>query len=138
PILSGDRTKAVTPCPHASARSTSCLPIPPVAPRMSNRISLSPERTPCMDHPSNLVGRGRNPFGWALHQENKRNHHQSGQAQEPEIVEVRDHVRLPENDSVQLPVRLMLRGYGATRREALAHALHRVVELAAVRRGVSG
>ena len=32
----------------------------------------------------------------------------------------------------------MLRGNGATRREALAHALHSVVELAAVCRGVSG
>ena len=32
----------------------------------------------------------------------------------------------------------MLSGYGATRREALAHALHCVVELAAIRRGVGG
>jgi hypothetical protein len=86
----------------------------------------------------NLVSRGRRSLWWPLHQENKRNHHQSGQAQEPEIVEVCDHTRLPENGSVELPVRLMLGGDGAARREALAHSLHCVVELVAVSGGVSG
>lgn len=81
--------------------------------------------------------RRRYSFWGPLHQENKWNHYQSRQAQQPEIVEVRDHGRLSENEPVQLPVRLLLRGNGAARREALTHALHRVVELIAVCRRVS-
>ena len=75
-------------------------------------------------------------FGWSFHQENERNHHKSRKAKKPEIVEVRDHGRLSQNEPVELPIRLVLGGDGTTRGEVLAHVLHGVIELAAVRRGV--
>jgi hypothetical protein len=91
----------------------------------------------CRKSRCTLVGRDRYSFGWPFHQKNKRNHHQSGDAQEPEIVEVRNHGRLPENGTIQLPIGLMLRRQRSTCSETLAHALQGVIELAAIRRGVS-
>jgi len=91
----------------------------------------------CRESKCTFVRRCRYSFGWPFHQKNKRNHHQSGNAQEPEIVEVRNHRGLPENGTIQLPIGLLLRRQRSTCSETLAQALHGVVELAAIRRGVS-
>jgi hypothetical protein len=75
------------------------------------------------------VSRRRLALGWPLHEKYERNHHQRGDAQQPEIVEVGDHVGFAKDCSVERPIGGMLRCHRSRSRKRLRRALNRRVEL---------